>query len=116
MVKISKSAFRTRSKIISSFSLAFDHQKSRDVVQVTGPSGSMQKGREPNNWEILYHDKKRKLVCARADKDSDFVSLGDLVFMLIFKDGRKIRWEKGDLTERVLREIIKSMKDRKSTR
>ena len=80
-------------------------KNSRTNFRISAPSEFIKQDREPTKWTLEYANKKFKLISSYATQDSDFVSLGQKVFMIIFKDGRKLRWNPGDITEKELRVI-----------
>lgn len=65
----------------------------------------------PTSWKVEYQDDKRMLLSTLATRQTDFTILGQKIFILRFKDGRKIRFNKDDFPERVLRKLNKIVKD-----
>lgn len=80
-------------------------KNSRTNFRISAPSEFIKQDREPTKWTLEYANKKFKVISSYATADSDFVSLGQKVFMIIFKNGVKFRWESGMITEKELRAI-----------
>ena len=81
----------------------------RTEFKISAPNDSVKLLRKSNRWNLIYKDKICKVVSAYADQDSDFVSVGQLIFELILYNGQKIRIEKGDLNPRRVGAISKAM-------
>ena len=95
---VSKTAFRTHSRKVSSFTVTLDHKKRKDTFVLSAPPGAIELQREAIDWQLVYRDKVKKVLCATASETTDYVNEGELVFMVIFRDGRKIRIGPDDFT------------------
>ena len=90
----------------------------RTNFHISAPNDSVRIDREPIKWTLEYVNKKFKLLSGLASETTDYVSLGQKIYMIIFKDGRKLRWNPGDITEKELRAIkrITNLKGRPKDR
>ena len=109
-IKRSNNRLQTHGSISKSeMFVSVEQKNTRTKFQITAPNEFVKMVREPTTWTQIYKDQICKVVCTTATKDSDFVSLGQLIFELIFYNGQRIRIEKGMLTERRVRAINRSI-------
>ena len=77
----------------------------RTNFRISAPNESVRIDREPIKWTLEYRNKKFKMLSGISSETTDYVNLGEKVYMIIFNDGRKLRWNPGDITEKELRSI-----------
>ena len=55
---------------------------------------------EPAKWRKINISRNLVLLVTKATRQSEYTEIGDIVFMLKFKDGRRIRFYKNDISNR----------------
>lgn len=77
----------------------------RRAIKITYPADAEQRLTNPAKWNTLWQNEKMKLIVANATRQTTFTMEGEAVFFLIFRDGRRVRIYRDELSDRTGRRI-----------